>query len=189
MTGGITVIAADFAFPLGSVAVMLTDAFAATGYEATEKVPEVAPPAIVIDAGTDAAALLLLFSATLRPPGGAGPVSTRVAEERAPPVSVPGLKVKELIAAGLTDRVAWALVEPSVAVTRTLFAVATAAVAAVNVCEDLPPGIMTPAGTPTEASELLRLTVIPPAGAARLSLTVPVELAPPVTDEGLKDTP
>lgn len=48
---------------------------------------------------------------------------------------------------------------------------------------------VTVAGTVTEGSELLNETVTPPAGAAWLIVTVPVEFVPPVTDAGLRATP
>jgi hypothetical protein len=47
---------------------------------------------------------------------------------------------------------------------------------------------VTLAGTVTEGSALLSVSVIPPAGAAWLIVTVPVELVPPVTTPGLKLT-
>ena len=43
-------------------------------------------------------------------------------------------------------------------------------------------------GTVTVGSPLVKVTVIPPVGAACPSVTVPVELVPPVTEVGLKVT-
>ena len=55
--------------------------------------------------------------------------------------------------------------------------------------------VLCPAATVTEAGTVTPFAVLlldnpttrPPAGAAPLSVTVPVEVAPPVTDEGLHD--
>jgi len=81
------------------------------------------------------------------------------------------------------------LLAPRVAVTITFFIVATPTVVAVKVCEVFPAPTVTFAGTVTDGSELLRETISPPAGAAWLIVTVPVELVPPVTVPGLKLTP
>ena len=49
-------------------------------------------------------------------------------------------------------------------------------------------GIVIDAGTWAAAMLLARFTAIPPAGAAPVSVTVPVIEAPPVTDEGVTVT-
>ena len=51
-----------------------------------------------------------------------------------------------------------------------------------------PPATVTLAGTVAAALLLERVTRAPPAGAALLSVTVPVEDAPPARVAGLKDT-
>jgi len=59
----------------------------------------------------------------------------------------------------------------------------------VNVFEVLPAGMVTLAGTvAAEALLLESATSAPPAGAATLSVTVPVEEVPPVTVVGLRVT-
>jgi hypothetical protein len=86
----------------------------------------------------------------------------------------------------LTVRVPDAPLVPIVAVTTTAFVADTPLVTAAKPCETLPAATATFAGTVTEGSALLRVTMTPPVGAGALRLIVPAELAPPVTDEGLK---
>ena len=185
-TGGITVSMPDRNVPLGSVAVMLTLAVAAMGSVVTLKVPLVAPPAILKLAGTVAAAALLLIKVTVKPVGGAGPLKTNVPTEPMPPVTETGLNVSDEMTAGLTVNVPFTLLAPSVAVTVTTVCVATPTVVAVNVCDVLPAGTVTVPGTVTDGLPLFKETVIPPAGATWLIVTVPVELVPPVTAAGVK---
>jgi hypothetical protein len=187
-TGGFTVRLADINVPLGSVAVMFPDVFAATAVVVTVKVPLLAPPAMLkLPLAGTMAAPFALIRLTTKPPGGAGPVSTTVPVTFVPPVTEPELNVNDRIVAEFTVSVVFALV-PSVAVTVTGVVVATPTVVAVNVCDVLVAGTKTPAGTVTAALPLLRETMIPPAGAAWLIVTVPVELVPPVTAAGLKLT-
>jgi len=179
--------------PLGSVGVMLTVALAATGNVMTLNVPLVALPGIVKFIGTVAAAALVvvLVRVTVKPAGGAGPLSMTVPIEPLPPVTELELNVNDIIAAGFTVSIALLLVT-SVAVTVTagFGAVATPTVVALKVCDDCPAAIAILAGTiTTDGAELVKETVTPPAGAAWLSVTVPVELVPPVTVAGLKLTP
>jgi hypothetical protein len=72
----------------------------------TVKDPFVAPAASVTLAGTVAAAVLLLESATTAPLGGALPVSVTVPVALAPPVTVVGETVSAEITAGLTVKIA-----------------------------------------------------------------------------------
>ncbi len=188
-TGASTVSAADMKVPLGSVAVMFAFALAVTASVVTLNVPLVAPAAMFKLAGTVAAPVLLLISVTVKPAGAAGPLRTTVPTEPVPPVTEFGLSVNAVMTAGLTVKVALLLLATSVAVTVAIFAVATPTVVAVKVCDVLPAGIITLAGTVTDGSELLKETVIPPVGAAWVIVTVPVELVPPVTVAGLKLTP
>jgi len=65
----------------------------------------VLPPAgIVAEEGTWALDVLLLLSETTAPPGGAAPLSIKVPVDDDPPMTVVGLRVSELSAAGLTVR-------------------------------------------------------------------------------------
>ncbi len=190
-TGAFTVNMAGIAAPLGRVAMMLGVVLELTGDVVTVNVPLLALPAIVKLplAGTAAAAGLLLISVTVKPAGGAGPVRTKVPVTFVPPVTELGLRVNDMIAAGFTVSMALALLVARVACTITggLVVVATPTVFAVNVCDDCPAAIVTLGGTMTmDGTELVRKTVTPPAGAGWLSVTVPVELVPPVTVVRLK---
>jgi len=74
-----------------------------TGLVATEDVvAEATPAGTVTEAGTVAAAVLLLVNATRAPPAGAGAVSVTVAELVPPPCRVAGLRLTELRAATVT---------------------------------------------------------------------------------------
>ena len=76
----------------------------------TEKVAVVTPAATVTLAGTCAAVVLLLVSATLAPPVGAAPLNVTVPVEELPPVTVAGLTETDdkgtAEAAGFTVKVA-----------------------------------------------------------------------------------
>ena len=60
----------------------------------------------------------------------------------------------------------------------------TAVVVIMNVALVAPEAIVTPAGTAALELLLERATTAPPAGAAPVRVTVPVELAPPYTTVG-----
>jgi hypothetical protein len=62
----------------------------------------------------------------------------------------------------------------------------TAVVVTVKVAVVAPAATVTLAGTVADALLLDKLTAAPPVGAALLSVTVPVELEPPVTAAGFK---
>src|SRR5215472_5215828 len=74
---------------------MFTFVAADTALLLTVNVAEVAPAATVTEAGTVAAAVLLLVSVTTAPPAGAAVPSVTVPVLPAPPVTVPGLRVIE----------------------------------------------------------------------------------------------
>jgi hypothetical protein len=77
-----------------------------------------------------------------------------------------------------------------VAVIVTAVVEATALVVAVKAAVVAPAATVTDAGTWAAAVfELVRVTTTPPAGAAPLSVTVPVEEAPPMTEVGLRLRP
>ena len=149
-------------------------------------VADVLPAATITLAGTDATAGLALARATAKPPVGALPVSVTVPVEFAPPVTVAGLRERMESAAGFTVKVADLLTVPADAVMTTAAWVATGVVVMVNVAVVLPDATVTFAGSAaTDGFALDRVTVNPPVEAARVSVTVPVELLPPTRLAGL----
>jgi hypothetical protein len=146
----------------------------------------VLPDGIVTLDGTDAAPGLALVRATVMPPVGALPVSVTVPVELVPPVTVAGLRVRVESAAGLTVRVAVLLTPPAEAVIATGVWAATGVVRMVNVAVLLPYATVTVTGTVAIAKFALdRVTRTPLTGAAAVSVTVAVELLPPISVVGL----
>lgn len=147
-----------------------------------------APPGTVTVAGTVAAEVLLLESVTTRPADGATDPRVTVPVELFPPTTVLGLIVSDDRTGGLTVRVA-VLATPNVAVMVTLVVFATPLLVTVKDAVVAPARTVTLAGTCAAAVlPLLSVTTDPPVGAAAFRVTVPVELLPPVTEVGLKDT-
>ena len=158
-------------------AVKVTDVAELTVPAVTVKVAEVWPWATVTEAGTLAAELLELESATETPPLPAADVSVTV------PVAVPALAIVEefterLLRAGgggltVIPKVLLTLEYEAVKVTDV--AELTVPAVTVKVAEVCPCGTVTEAGT--LAAELLELesdTAMPPLPAADVSVTVPV---------------
>ena len=168
---------------------MLTVAFAATGVVVTVNVALVAPAATVTFAGTCAAAVLLLVSATAAPPAGAAPLKVTVPVEEIPPVTLDGLKLRPEGIGALTVRFADFVVPLSSPEMLTVALAVTGVVVTVNVALVAPAATVTFAGTVAAAVLLLvSVTTAPPAGAALFNVTVPVEEVPPVTLVGLRET-
>lgn len=143
------------------------------------------PAGMVTEEGTCAAEMLLLFSETAAPVGGAAPFSVNVPVELAPPVTVLGLRVSDVRDATVTVRELLLVLVPSVPEIETVTDDATPLVVIVNVALVEPAGINTLAGTcATDVLVLCKLTTIPPAGAAPLKVTVPVDGFPPTTEVG-----
>jgi hypothetical protein len=183
--GAVTVRFAE-AVPL-YVPEMLTEVVVPTATVVTVNVALVAPAATVTFAGTVATDVLLLESVTTAPPVGAALFSVTVPVEVAPPVTDAGLTLSEEIAGGftVTTNVSVVLLL-SVAEIVTCVAAATALVLTVNVALVAPAATVTLAGTvATEVLLLLKVTTAPPIGAELFSVTVPVEVVPPVTVAGL----
>ena len=88
------------------VAVIVTEAFVATGLVVTVNVAVVAFAATVTLAGTWAAAVLLLDSVTTAPPDGARPFNVTVPVEEDPPTTEVGLTLTVLRLAAVTVKVA-----------------------------------------------------------------------------------
>jgi hypothetical protein len=114
------------------VAEIVTADEVATDFVVTLKVAVVAPPATVTFAGTVATEVKLLERATTVPPVGAGPVSVTVPVDGERPLTVVGLRVRELTVGGVTVKAAvW--VVPRTPVIVADMVPATGLVVAVNV--------------------------------------------------------
>lgn len=125
------------------------------------------------------------MSETAAPVGGAAPFSVNVPLELAPPVTVLGFRVSAVSSAGVTVRELLLVVVPSVAEMETAIEDATPLVEIVKFALVEPLGINTLGGTcATDVLLLSKLTTSPPAGAAPLNVTVPVEGFPPTTEVG-----
>jgi len=107
-----------------------------------------------------------------------------------PPTTLVGFKVTEETVglAGVMVSEACFELLPSVAVITAVVVVVTDVVVTVNVVDVEPDGTVTLFGTLALELLLLKLTTLPPEGAAELNVTVPVELFPPTTLVGFKVT-
>jgi hypothetical protein len=83
----------------------VTEVLLATGLVVMVKLAVVAPAATVTDAGTWAAAGLLLESVTTAPPAGAAPFNVTVPVEEPPPSTDVGLRVRDVREAAVTVNV------------------------------------------------------------------------------------
>jgi len=144
----------------------------------------VAPAATVMLLGTAAMSGSVLDSVTVTPPAGATPLKVIVAVEEVPPRTLVGLRLIETSVGGggVTVSAADRVTPPDVAEIVTVCADVTAFVGNENPTVVAPAGTVTLAGTAATAALLLdSATTAPPAGAAALSVTVPVDALPPVT--------
>jgi hypothetical protein len=153
----------------------------------TVTLAEVDPAGTTRLAGTVAAALLL-DSTTFAPPAGAGPLNVRVAVDVLPALTLVGTNttVNRWGLIMLTEVLAWppAPVAVRVVTVRT----GTGEVCTPNVTVLVPPGTTTELGTPKEGELLDSEIVVPPDPAGPDRKTLPVALAPPISDEGVTET-
>jgi hypothetical protein len=166
---------------------MVTGVTTVTELVVTVNVALVAPAATVTLAGT-AAPDALLERETTAPPLGAAPLSVTVPVDDDPPFTVAGLSATEDSAAavaGFTVSEAVFVVPLYEAEMVTGVAAVTALVVTVNVALVAPAATVTLAGTAAPDALLERETTAPPLGAAPLSVTVPVDAAPPLMLVGL----
>ena len=174
------------------IAVIVTEVLLATGLVMMVNVAVVAPAATVTLAGTCAAAVLLLDSVTTAPPAGAGPVNLTVPVDEIPPTTEVGLTVRPLplpLSVGAVTVKPDVLVTPYVPAIVAVVLLATGLVVMVNVAVVAPAATVTLAGTCAAVGLLLdRLTTAPPAGAAAVNVTVPVDEVPPTTEVGFTVT-
>ncbi len=134
-------------------------------------VTEVAPAAIVTEAGTLAAAFELL-KAIVRPPPGAGAFTVTVfAVVVLPPMVAVGDSVRPVIATGLTVSTAVFVTVPYTPVMVTCVAAETPLVTMLNFAVVAPAGMVTLAGTEAATPELLSVTTPPPEGAGASMVT------------------
>jgi len=185
---GVTVKVADSVAP-AYVPEIVTLVLVKTVVVITVKAALVLPAATVTLLGTLATALLL-ESDTTAPPEGAGAVRLTVPNEAFPPVVLVGFRVSEEIVTGppgVTVKSASLVVPLYVPEIVMLKVVDTLVVLTAKVALVLPAATVTLAGTvATEEFPLERATTAPPEGAAALRVTVPVELAPPLTLVGFR---
>jgi hypothetical protein len=178
-------ITARFAFTdvLPTIAVIVSITEATTADVGMVNVAEVAPALTVTVAG-GVALNPLEVRLTSSPPGGAGSFSVTVPCVEVPPMTEVGETVRVFGTGEVMVSVADILTPPAEAEMVTGVEVVTPEVEMPNVA------LVAPAATSTEpgvtALELVedRSTTMPPAGAARLRVTVPVDGEPPVTEAG-----
>ena len=140
------------------------------------------------EVGTEAAVVGLAVSVTTSPPRGAAEVKVTVALDSPPPGTVEGLSTREDTPSGKTVRLADELDPPRVAVIVGFVVDVGWVVDTLNVaCVDSGE-ILTDAGTVADGSVDDNTTSTPLLGAGALSVTVPVEIDPPATVCGLRET-
>lgn len=176
---------------LPSVAVITAVVVLVTDVVVTVKFADVEPDETVTLLGTLADELLLL-KLTTEPPEGAGELNVTVPVELFPPTTLVGFNVTEEtvgpLLAGVMVSEACCELLPSVAVINAVVVLVTDVVVTVKFADVEPWGTVTVLGTLAAELLLLKLTTLPPDGAAELNVTVPVELFPPTTLVGFNVT-
>jgi hypothetical protein len=167
---------------------MVTAVTTGTPAVVTGKDALVAPAATVTLAGTVAAPVLLLESATEEPPAGAAPLRVTIPVEVPPPTTVAGLSVTEARLGGSKDREAVRVTPPLDAESVAVAATTTGLVVTWKVAVVEPAATVTLIGAVNDPLSSRRATASPPVGAAAVSVTVPVALDPPTTSAGMMVT-
>ena len=171
-----------------NVAVIVAVVVRATALVFTGKLAWIAPAGTLIEACTDAAALLLA-SATMIPPAGAWAFSVTTAVAMLPPVTLGVFRDIKAEVTGGSTIVRTALCVPLyVAEIVAVFVTSTALVVTAKLADEAPAATTTLEGTC--ASELLldSVTTVPPTGAGPFSTAVPVDELPPFTVAGFRLT-
>ena len=155
----------------------------ATAEVVTLKVAVVAPAATFTVAGTPAL-VELEVRATAIPPLGAGLPRVMLPVAGDPPISDVGATLSAVTVGATTVKVVLAVTpckDPEIVAVVVL---ETPTVLTINVAEVAPAGTVTFAGTVALVELELRTTMVPLVGAGPLSVTVPVDVPPPVTSAG-----
>lgn len=150
-------------------------------------VAEVDPAATVTVPGA-VALVVPVVMLTAIPPVGAFPLIVTLPVDELPPITDAGATVRLISAGESMVRVAVLVTLPSVPVMVEVAANATGVVVIVNVADEAPAATVTLAGVVAAALLDESDTTSPPVPAGPLSVTVPVELIPPITVEGATET-
>jgi len=169
------------------VAVIVTLTGLVTVVVATVNVAVLLPAEMFTVAGT-VADVELDDSEITAPPTPIGPLRVTVPVEEFPPTTDVGLSVTLVRVGALMVNVAVFVVLPCVPVIVAVVVEATEDVVTVNVAVVAPAGTVTVPGTSATVAEELRLMTLPPEPAGPPMVTVPVELLPPVTVVGFRDS-
>jgi hypothetical protein len=165
-------------------ALTVTVVLVATAVVAIVKVAVVAPAGTVTVDGS-VPLVLLEVRPTTSPPVGAAPNRVTVPVVDVPPVTDAGATAT-LFRYGVIVSEAVTLVLPEAAVMTAVVLEVTAVVVMVKVAEVAPAATVTNGGTEADALLLINSTSAPPAGAAWVRVTVPVDVNPPTTEVGFR---
>ena len=166
-----------------NAAVITGDDVADTGVVFTVNVAVLEPAATVTVAGT-VAVVRLELRLTTAPPEAALAFRVTVPVEVVPPVTAVGFSETLATAIGLMVRVAFTEPDPVLALMVAVVEEATVDVETVNVAVLDPAGTVTEPGTVADGLVEIKLMTAPPVPALAVSVTVPVEVAPPTTVVG-----